>query len=118
MEITNISLIYILTHLGRRVLDFFRHWYWHGFLLATHWFYNFLERLDRVFALRITIKNWLQPLYQDYTVIGYAWGFIFRTARIILGLAVYAGFILLAIALFLVWSAIPPYVVYKIINGL
>lgn len=99
-------------------MDFFRHWYLHGFLRATHWSYNFLERLDRFFALRITVKNWLQPLYQDYTLIGYLWGFIFRTLRIFLALIVYGILVLISFGLFVLWSLIPLYVIYQILINL
>ena len=115
MEVTNVSLVYLLTHLGGRVLDFFRHWYFYGFLKATHLSYNALERLDQIFALRITVKNWFQPLYQDYSVIGYLWGFIFRTVRILAALLVYGIFMAASLGLFLLWALIPIYAMYKII---
>ena len=115
MEVSNLSLVYLLNHLGRRVLDFFWHWYWHGFLRATPITYSVLERLDRNFALRVTAKNLFQPLYQDYSAIGYLWGFIFRVARILVALLVYGVFILFAGILFLIWCAIPIYVIFKII---
>jgi len=115
MEINSVSLVYIVTHLGKRILDFFHHWYIDGFILATHWSYNFLERLDRIFALRITAKNWFQPLYQDYTVIGYMWGFVFRTFRIIAGLIVYALYALFSFSLYLLWAAFPFWVIYQIV---
>lgn len=118
MEVSNLSLVYLFTHLGRRVLDFFRHWYYHGFLRATHWTYNILERLDRIFALRITVKNWFQPLFQDYSLIGYLWGFIFRTARIFAALAAYGIVILAALGIFILWALIPPFVIYKILVNL
>jgi len=118
MKYLNISLIYIFNHLLERILDFFRHWYLDGFLKATHWSLNILERFDRVFALRITVKNWLQPLYQDYTIIGYLWGFLFRTVRIFSGLIIYAIFVLLSSATFLVWASIPIYVIYQIFSNL
>ncbi len=114
MEVSNLSLVYLLTHLGRRVLDFFRHWYLDGFLWATNQTLNVLERLDHFFALRITIKNWLQPLYQDYTIIGYVWGFIFRTLRISVGAVIYAVAMALAIAVFLFWAIIPLLIIYEI----
>lgn len=115
MEINNLSLVYLLTHLGRRILDFFRHWYLDGFLWATNLTLNILERLDHFFALRITAKNWFQPLYQDYTVIGYIWGFIFRTLRILAGAAIYAAAAVLAIAAFLFWAIVPLLIIYEII---
>ena len=118
MEVTNVSLVYLLTHLGRRILDFFRHWYYHGFLRAIHWSYNILERLDKIFALRITAKNWFQPLYQDYSFIGYLWGFVFRTVRIFLALIVYGIFALAAFGIFILWFLIPIYVIYQIFINL
>ena len=114
----NVSLVYLLTHLGRRVLDFFRHWYVDGFLRATHWTLNALERLDRKFAFRVTVKYWFHPLYQDYTVIGYFFGFIFRTLRIAAALAVYGLATLLAFGLFLLWAAAPIFVIYQILWNL
>jgi hypothetical protein len=115
IEINSVSLVYILTHLGKRVVDFFHHWYIDAFIIATHWAYNLLERLDRIFALRITAKNWFQPLYQDYTVIGYMWGFVFRTFRIIMGIVVYVFFIVASLALYLFWAAVPLFVIYQIV---
>jgi hypothetical protein len=118
MGYTEVSLVYLLTHLGRRILDFFRHWYIDGFFKAMHWLLNFFERLDRIFALRITLKNLFQPLYRDYTLIGYLWGFVFRIIRIIVGLVVYLFVLLASLALFLIWTTIPIYVIYQIIINL
>lgn len=118
MEINSVSLVYIFTHLGRRITDFFRHWYVDGFFKIVHWTLNFLERMDQSFALRITVKNWFQPLYQDYSFIGYLWGFVFRTIRILVGLAVYLLFVAVAFGLFAIWAAIPLYVIYQIVFNL
>lgn len=118
MEISNISLVYIFNHLTKRVLDFFWHWYIDGFIRASDWTLSGLEQLDRRFAVRITVKNWFQPLYQDYTIIGYVWGFIFRTLRILVGLFVYLVFIFLAMAFFILWAALPLFIIYKIFINL
>ena len=113
-----ISAVYLLNRLGYRIVEVFRHWYLNGFLKISHWSLNFLERLDRLFALRVTIKHWFQPLYQDYSVIGYVWGFIFRTLRIVSGLAAYGFFIAVFAGIFTAWSAVPIYVLYQIIINL
>ena len=118
MEVNSVSLVYILTHLGKRALDFFRHWYVNGFLRTIHWTYNILEKFDRYFALRITMKNWFQPLYQDHTFLGYFFGFVFRTARILTGLLVYGLTIILAASIYLLWAMAPIYVIYKIFINL
>ncbi len=117
MRYSNISLVYIMNHFIRRIGDFFRHWYIDGFLKATDLILNGLERLDRRFALRITAKNWFQPLYQDYSAIGYLWGFIFRTIRIAVSLFVYGVFLSIAAILFLIWLLIPFFVIYEIFKN-
>lgn len=74
---------------------------------------DLLEALDRFFALRITFRYWLKPLYQDYSVIGYILGFILRTGRLLLGGIVYLLFIAIALLLYIIWAAIPFYIVYR-----
>ena len=118
MQYFNISFFYIVNHLVRRAGDFFRHWYIDGFLKAINWTLNILEALDRRFAIQITAKNWMQPLYQDYSIIGYIWGFVFRTFRIFAGLLVYGIFLAAAILLFAGWAALPAVMLYKIFTTL
>lgn len=118
MQYSDISLVYLLNYFSRRVRDFFRHWYASGFLKAVDWTLHIFEGMDRRFAIRITAKNWLQPLYQDYTIIGYIWGFIFRTIRIAVGLIVYTVVLAAAVSLFLTWASLPLLVVYKIFSNL
>lgn len=118
MRYSDISLVYLLTHLAGRTGDFLKHWYVDGFLRSVDWTLYILEHLDRNIALRITVKNWLQPLYQDYTIIGFIWGFIFRTIRIIAGLAIYFVVLMAALSLFLLWSAFPAFVIWQIFSNL
>lgn len=118
MQYSDISLVYLFNHLAGRGGDFLKHWYVDGFFRSVDWTLRFFEKLDRRIALRITVKNWLQPLYQDYTIIGFIWGFIFRTIRIVFGLVVYAAVLIIAGSLFLLWSALPIFVVYQIFNNL
>jgi len=81
-------------------------------------FLGFLEELDKFVALRITAKNWFKPLYQDYSIIGYLWGFIFRTIRILIGLAIYLFLFFVSIGIFILWAFIPVYVIYQIFINL
>lgn len=113
-----ISLIYLIKHLGQRIVEFFRHWYLNGFLKASDISLTILERLDRTFALRISIRYLFSPLYQDYSFIGYMWGFIFRAIRIILASVVYSIFVLFSFVLFVVWTLIPIFIIYNIIVSL
>lgn len=110
--------MYLVRQLGQRIFEFFRHWYLNGFLKAFDLSLNFLERLDRMFALRITIRYLFSPLYQDYSVIGYIWGFIFRAVRIIVASVVYGAFLIISMGLFLVWALLPIFIIYTIIASL
>lgn len=118
MQYSDISLVYIFNYTAHRLFGFLKHWYVDGFLQAVDWTLHVFERMDRSIALRITVKNWLQPLYQDYTIIGYVWGFIFRTARILIGLMVYGAVLAIAAALFLLWISLPILTIYQIFNNL
>lgn len=112
-----ISVLYLLRHAAYRIREFFRHWYWNSFFIAGNWLVKLLQRLDRFFALRITVKYLFQPLYQDYSLIGYAWGFVFRSLRILAGSLVYAGLFAVFSALYLVWLAAPIFIIYRIFSS-
>ncbi len=78
---------------------------------------DLLADWDKFFALKITIRHWHEPLYQDRTFIGYILGPIFRTGRIIIGASIYLAATAIAVFLYLLWLMIPPYVIYKILTG-
>lgn len=117
MDIGEISLIYLLRHAGYRILEFFRHWYLDGFWRAGGWTLSVLERLDRIFAVRINFNNLFKPLYQDYSLIGYLWGFLFRSARVLVGGIIYLAIALAAAGLYLIWAAAPVYIIFKIFSN-
>lgn len=115
-------MVAVIRYLGgqliHRIFEFLEHWYWGSFQAAGGKFIDLLRDWDRFFALKITIRYWLQPLYQDRTFIGYILGPIFRTGRIIVALVAYLIVAALAGLLYLLWLLIPPYVIYKILTGL
>ncbi|TSC96122.1 MAG: Uncharacterized protein Athens071426_496 [Parcubacteria group bacterium Athens0714_26] len=114
----NVSVVYLFSRFLHRIIDFTRHWYVDGLLNFMDWTYGLLERFDRFFAFKINVKKWTEPIYQDYSFIGRILGIIFRTVRIFMALIFYAIFILAVAVVFLAWSAVPIFVVYKIINNL
>lgn len=75
---------------------------------------TFLERLDRFFAFKITLRHFGEPLYQDRTILGYALGFFFRIGRIFIGSLVYFFVIVLAVLLYVLWCLAPIYILIKI----
>lgn len=109
---------YLAGQFIRRIFEFLEHWYWGSFQVAGEKFMELLTDWDRFFALRITVRHWPLPLYQDRTFIGYVLGPIFRTGRIALALIVYLAVSAIAGFLYLLWLLIPPYIVYKILTGL
>ena len=115
-------MLTVASYLGgrflHRVFEFLEHWYWGSFRVAGGKFIDLLRDWDKVFALRITVRHWREPLYQDRTFIGYILGPIFRTGRIIIALIIYLIAAAVAALFYLLWLLIPPYVLYKIITGI
>lgn len=109
-----LTAVYLLKRFVYRILSFFRHWYADGFLAITRGALNSLELFDRFFALKVSVKNWFQPMYGDYSFISRVMGASFRTGRIFSALIFYLVFCLLALALFLAWAAIPLWAIYQI----
>ncbi len=99
---------YLLHRIFYRIFDFFRHWYVDGSRMIAHGFILTLEHLDRSLAVKITLEHFFEPLYKDYSVIGRLLGVIFRTVRVVVGIAVYAAIMVCFIGAYLAWIAIPP----------
>ncbi|MEK7521140.1 MAG: hypothetical protein AAB560_03645 [Patescibacteria group bacterium] len=111
------SLVYLGYRFLYRVAEFFHRWYVRGFFVYGRAVLNVLLSLDKTLALRITLRHFGEPLYRDYTVLGYILGFVLRGLRIAVALAIYPVVLAFAGALFLVWMAIPVFIIYKIIFG-
>lgn len=118
MKDMTFSLVYLLNRLWLRVFEFLRHWYINGFLKTMYLTYDLLEYFDQFFALKITVRKWLEPIYQDYTFIGHILGFTLRTARIFVALVFYIVLLALIAVLFILWAAFPLFVIYQIIVNL
>ncbi|MEK7593393.1 MAG: hypothetical protein AAB464_01620 [Patescibacteria group bacterium] len=108
-------IVYLFNRFFYRLKEFFRHWYVKSFFIYTDFVVSFLERLDRVFAFKITLRFLFQPLYGDYSVLGYILGFIFRISRLAVGGLVHLAVIAIAVVLYLIWLATPIYIVYRIL---
>ena len=110
----DIFLIYLFDRFIYRISHFIRHWYIDGFMAYSRFVIARLEDMDQSIAFKVTLRNLFQPMYQERNIIGYVLGFIFRSIRLVIGGVVYATVIIIAGALFLVWAAIPTYIVLKI----
>ena len=110
------ALVYLGNRFFYRLGEFLRHWYKDGFFFFFRRLIDFLEWLDRYFAMEVALRYLFQPLYQNYTFIGYVLGFIFRSVRLVAGGFVYLFVILIWLGLYLGWAAIPIYILYKILS--
>ena len=110
--------IYIINRFFYRFVEFWRHWYVGGFKIGSHIFLSLLEKLDRKVALRITLKNFFHPLYQDRSFIGYFLGIIFRSIRLFFGGIFYLFMAIIAVAIYLFWFAVPLLIIFEIVKGL
>ena len=74
-------------------------------------YFNFVvtrfEHLDRKLAWKVTLKNLFQPLYKDYTPVGYVLGFIFRSIRVIIASFIYVILFFVAVFVYFIWVATP-----------
>ncbi|RJQ29774.1 hypothetical protein C4571_00670 [Candidatus Parcubacteria bacterium] len=110
----NSALVYLVYRFFYRLGDFFHHWYADASRVILHRYVLLLEQLDRTFALRVTLKYFFQPLYKDYTVVGRILGIIFRSGRVLIGLAVYAVLTAILIVIYLVWLLVPLAILFYV----
>ncbi len=114
----NFALIYIIHRGVFRIADFFRHWYVDASRALFHSFLSTLERADSHIAFRVTLRHFFEPLYQDYSVVGRALGFVFRSARALIGAACYVVVAAVYAFIFAAWYAIPAALLFYAIKGL
>lgn len=110
------AVIYLGQYFIYRIKAFFHHWYADGFFVFSHQYLVVLAEFDRILAWKVTLKNIFQPLYKDFSAIGYVFGFIFRSARLVLGGFIYLCIFVLAAVVFLIWILFPVYVILRIFN--
>lgn len=104
----NSSVVYLIERLFYRIFEFLRHWYVRSIRVYSNFILVKFERLDRRFAFVVTLKNLFQPMYKDYTIIGYIFGFTFRFIRLIVVGIFYTVFFSIAVIFYLIWLVVPP----------
>lgn len=109
--------LYLFKRIIFRIKYFFRQYYITSFYFFSHFLVSFLEKLDRFFAFKITLKHFFTPLYQDYSLIGYLFGFIFRSLRILIGAIFYLLIIVIFLIFYFLWLIFPIFVIFKVIES-
>lgn len=115
--IKRFTLGYLTFQFFYRIYDFLYNWYVRTSKRYWHFVFNRLEDVDRTLALKTTTKLWFQPLYGDYSFLGYILGFFFRTMRIIIGLVIHTTLIIISLAVFIIWIIMPVIMVYGVLTG-
>lgn len=106
---------YLINSLVHHLVGFFYDWYVRSFYSVFSKAFGIIRYLEKTIALKVTFQYWLEPLYQDYTFLGYLLGFPARTIRLFFGAAAYI-LILIAFALaYLLWSVLLPILIYRTI---
>ena len=111
------ALVYLAHRALFRVGSFFSHWYIDASLALLHGALSFLEEADQRIALRVTLRHFFEPLYQDYSIVGRILGVIFRFFRVLAGTLLYAGALLLAAIIAAFWYAVPLILIFYAITG-
>lgn len=109
--------LYVLWRLYFSIVYFLKDWYLDSFKWAIHRLFGVLEKLDKTFALKITVRHFFEPLYGDRTFVGYVMGFLWRTLRVQLAVFIYLVIVAGFFVIYLVWISIPPYLLYKIFES-
>lgn len=113
----NFFLIYLIKKAVLEVAYFFVHWYRDGFVFLWKKLLSILASLDYIFAVKITFRHWMEPLYQDRTAVGYILGPLFRTFRIIFGAYLYLLLFVAWVISILIWFAVPAGLVWGAMFG-
>lgn len=109
-------LYYCITRLKRGFFGFFEGWYKDGTSFFIAFFFSVIKRIDRVLALKITIRYFFTPLYNDRTFLGYILGVVLRSGRILVAVPIYLFVTIGMLSLTLVWMLVPIFFVYKIVT--
>ena len=105
------SLVYLVHRFFYRILLFIHGWYIGSFRVISRRTIDTLESLDRYWAVKITLRNLFQPLYQDRSMVGRILGFIFRSSRIVIASFIYLIVVIAAVIGYLLFAAFPIYLI-------
>ncbi len=107
------SFLYLGERFLYRIVDFLRHWYVKSGRLYSNFVFDKLSKIDEVLAWKITLRHLFEPLYKDYSIVGYFFGFLFRSIRLLVASAIYLVIFAAAIAVYVIWLLIPPFIVWS-----
>lgn len=98
---------YLIQGLAMNLLVFIKRWYldsWYRIFGAGRYL---VRRLERSLAIRIHIRFFFVPLYQERNIYGYVLGFLFRSLKIVGGGALYVCIGALVLLVYVAWALLP-----------
>lgn len=107
------AVAYLMWRFLYRIGEFLRHWYIKSIRMYSDFVLDVLSKLDRRFAWKVTLRFLFHPLYGDYSFIGRILGFFFRIFRLVVAGVIYTLVCLIALVLYFIWIALPPYIIFK-----
>lgn len=111
------AIWYFVRNLAFLVIFFFKHWYLDGFFAVTRFVAGTLSALEKNMALKVNLYFFFEPLYQERNIYGYVIGFLYRSLKLLFGGVLYAVIVLGGVVAYLLWAAIPAYIIYRIFYG-
>ncbi len=103
----------ILFTIWNALKNFVWRWYVKGSLDFWAEIISFFARLDRFLGVGINVRLLFKPLFSDYSFIGKLIGPMFRLTRVVAGGLVYIVICVFAGAVWLVWCAIPVFLIVR-----
>jgi hypothetical protein len=90
-------------------------WYSAGAAKAFLFSLNKIRNMARQLGLKIWVANLFRPMFGQYDFAGRVISFFIRLVQIIARSIMMVVWIVLMLILFLIWLALPPFIIYQII---
>ena len=119
LTLNNMILTFLRTILEETILSilyFPLWWYSRGTAYAWHNYLHRLQGVKNVVALDVWIKNWLQPMYGQYDIVGRIISVGMRTVQIIFRFLITVLAFIFFSMIFVLWLIIPMIIIVIIIN--
>ena len=109
--------VYLAKTFMFRIAMFFKHWYYDAFFAVYGTWLRFVRAGERRFAIRVNLHFLFRPLYQEYNIVGYVLGFVYRFGKTVFGMLLYTCVAVLAAGCYILWVMLPVVLIFKIIRG-
>ncbi len=103
-------LIKNIFYFFKRIIDF---WIKDSLSFLKENFEKIIKKLEKTFAIKVNFYYLFSPLYQDYTPVGYFFGFLIRFFKILFGSFIYLFLFLLFLFIYLSIILLPFFLIFK-----